>query len=106
MGIDKNKYTVIKTEEWKEIERLGYNDRKVHPIHDAVVIRKQDVFAATALHQYADIIRSTVEIIRSLGLMYEGEEKDSIVGELMELADWFHEQAVEAEEYVGRKVPD
>jgi hypothetical protein len=64
-------------------------------LKDAVVIRKQDVFAGPALHVYAHTIAITARI---------AEDAD-IEKQLMGIADYFHEQAVDADSFSG-KLPD
>jgi hypothetical protein len=64
-------------------------------VYDAVVIRRQDVFAPPALDAYASSIRVAVD------LMAPGPTRDH----LKEIADYFHEQAVLAWD-TQRKVPD
>lgn len=81
------KYVVFKREEWENYEHEAAP--LPVPIEDAVVIRRQDRFAGPALHAYAACIA-----------MVAAEKP-----ELMPVADYFHEQAVLADEE-GRKLPD
>jgi hypothetical protein len=64
-------------------------------IGDAVVIRRQDLFAGPALHTYSNSMAMATRMIS------EGEEQKR----LMRIADYFHEQAVAADAE-GWKLPD
>jgi hypothetical protein len=66
---------------------------------DAVVIRRQDVFAPPALDAYANAIQVVVEM--SQGSSVNGASLEH----LREVADYFHEQACKAWE-CQRKLPD
>ena len=72
-------------------------------IADAIVIRKGDTFAASALYAYATSVLSAVEILRDV-------RNGAVVGEdiiehLTELADYFAVQADHARQLNGR-IPD
>jgi len=71
---------------------------------DAVVIRRQDVFAAPALEAYANAIQCVIDALQQVGITHDGNAP-SMVDHLRETADYFHEQA---EKSYGeqRKVPD
>ena len=72
------------------------------PVDDAVVIRRQDVFAPPALDAYANAIQTSLEILRhSAGVTYEGVD----VERLQEVADYFSDQAAKAWTE-QRKLPD
>ena len=103
------KYIVLKTEDFEEYRRLEAQNTGVNVkpgwltqkrIMDAVVIRKQDLFAAAALHTYASSISIAISIIEQ-----RDPEGWHLVNRLRDIADYFHEAAVEAEE-TGHKVPD
>lgn len=64
-------------------------------VNDAVVIRRQDVFAGPALHTYAH------SIALAASQFADGEQRKK----LQDIADYFHEQAVLADEMRG-KLPD
>lgn len=64
-------------------------------LDDAVVIRRQDLFAAPALHTYAAMMAIAVRLSKA------SPERDR----LHEIADYFHEQAVLADDE-GRRIPD
>lgn len=81
----------------------------LYPIDDAVVIRHQDVFAASAFYAYANSIRTAVEIME----MRVGETKllgvdarAEVVGRLNGIADYFIDQAMKAEASERTKIPD
>lgn len=63
-----------------------------HPavLDDAVVIRTQDVFAGPALHAYASNIWNVAQAYRACGLQH-------LPDQLLSVADYFHERAVEAD---------
>lgn len=65
-------------------------------VEDAVVIRKQDVFAAPALDAYSNAITCAVELMPD-----DSPHKER----LKDLADFFHQQAVESW-IMDRKIPD
>jgi hypothetical protein len=68
-------------------------------VADAVVIRRQDVFAPPALDAYANAIQTAIAVLCN------GEEPTGRTADLREIADYFHEQAVKAWED-KRKMPD
>jgi len=71
-------------------------------LHDAVVIRRQDVFAAPALEAYANAIQTVIEAMSVEGVVLE----DGVsVETLREVADYFHEQASKSYDTPGRKLP-
>lgn len=72
-------------------------------IADAVVIRRQDVFAAPALYAYASTIQTALEIIEVAKLGREAG-LDIDTQQLQELAEFFAYQAHIAHEAHG-KVP-
>jgi hypothetical protein len=86
-----NKYKVFKYNEASG--ELGSE------VTDAVVIRRQDFFAAPALNAYAHAIGIAVQAIKWTGVMPPG------IADLQVVADYFLEQAeLSAEE--GYKFPD
>ena len=68
-------------------------------IDDAVVIRLKDPFAATALFTYANTILSFMELFGKR--LDEWEE-----GRLQEIADYFHNQAVQSQAITKKRLPD
>lgn len=86
------------------------------PLHDAVVIRRQDVFAPPALDAYANAIQCVIEAL----LKVQGEvtdlsgdffklptqfTPDEVAKRLQDIADYFHGQATLAYDS-HRKFPD
>lgn len=71
------------------------------PVEDAVVIRRQDVFAPPALDAYANAMAVVIETLRSADVQYEGVRVDR----LQEIADYFADQAAKAWTE-SRKLPD
>lgn len=106
-----DKYIVFKREVFEEM--LKHFPAHIHegefpPVDDAVVIRRQDLFAPPALDAYANAI----DVAISLTPYAEMENLDVDVPEafrrvlrLREVADYFHRQAVLAWD-AERKLPD
>jgi hypothetical protein len=69
-------------------------------LSDAVVIRRQDVFAPPALDAYASGIAVALEVLTAAG---HGESEGA--KHLRSVADYFHEQA-QASWDTHRKLPD
>ena len=90
-----DKYIVFRREDHEDSSGIYYNVEKSIP--DAVVIRRQDVFAGPALHSYSHTIALAAKLISG----YNQETSQH----LREVADYFHEQAVLADAE-GFKVPD
>lgn len=99
-----SKYVVFKREDflaWFALRSHGVDLGDMPPaLEDAVVIRRQDVFAPPALDAYANNIQSAVEAIKATGV-----EPHGLAERLTEIADYFHDQASEAWLTV-RKLPD
>lgn len=68
---------------------------------DAVVIRRQDVFAAPALEAYANAIQCVIEAGRGTAIDIDV----LVLGRLREVADYFHEQACKSYDTPHRKLP-
>lgn len=112
-----DKYITFKREDYEtllqQIGGLGLHDVEEilqglseREVPDAVVIRRQDVFAPPALDAYSNSIMSTVELI---GELYTTEPmpaglNDKLSG-LKDVSTYFHEQAVESWN-TNRKFPD
>lgn len=96
------KYAVIKVEDFDRILRqfaAGKGELALLGevlVRDAVVIRRQDVFAAPALHAYASAMAVAIT------LMPEGPDRRRLI----EVADYFHHEATLAEQADFRKLPD
>lgn len=112
------KYVCFKIDDWlKEYERVAEeignvtftNGDEEHPfkgiqkerIPDAVVIRRQDIFAAPALESYANSVLVAIDILKANKLNDQGP-----INALQEVADYFHEQAEASRERDDRKLPD
>lgn len=98
MTMSDEKYVVFKKEEFDKFLASMHERGAGHlpvAIEDAVVIRRQDVFAPAALEMYA----SSIAIVASL--MEEGEDRD----DLIKIADYFYDQSQAAWD-ADRKVPD
>lgn len=97
------KYIVFKREEWKEFNPSHSSltpkqFEEMFEIYDAVVIRRQDVFAPPALDAYANAIVTVATVLSQEGLTEQAAK-------LQLVADYFHEQATLAWE-TKRKMPD
>lgn len=99
--IDEQKYIVFKREDL--FSKKGFNMPIMQAIleamavPDAVVIRRQDVFAAAGLYAYANGIHTALDISRGLS-----EEERT---HMRALADFFSTQAVKSEAD-ARRMPD
>lgn len=107
------KYIVFKRSDWeseKEITVFGVLNGK--EVEDAVVIRRQDVFAPPALEAYANTIMASVEGMASIAELADGnldpdayKQSARMIQALRDIADYFHQQA-EASYATKRKLPD
>lgn len=89
------KYIVFKMEDWESFggpEWMGAT-----PIDDAVVIRLKDPFAATALFTYNNTIMNALD---NNWIPEEDQER------MLEIADYFHQQAVESSKIKNKRLPD
>lgn len=93
------KYLVFKRDEF--IERHG-TGKLVEALDDAVVIRKQDIFAGPALHAYASSIQTAIEVVETSGAEFNRRAR----AKLYEVRDYFFQQALEADDVNPKKVPD
>ena len=107
-----DKYIVFKREDFDEFFRLVQADRPYiealtdRSLNDAVVIRTQDVFAGPALHCYAASISVAAKLVSAQHIDRDyTEEEASQINRLQQIADYFHERALEADES-EQKVPD
>jgi len=96
-----DKYIVFKREDWVQ----DNSTERLTPVKDAIVIRRQDCFAAPALDAYANCIMATLELMKkappSISMWAEENMK-----RLQEIADYFHLQASAAWQAANRKIPD
>lgn len=69
------------------------------PVEDAVVIRRQDIFAPPALDAYSNAMQTAIEVLTNGGAPSGRTEN------LQKIADYFHDQAAKAWTE-QRKLPD
>lgn len=93
---DQPKYVVFKQEDW--VSFGGPEWMGATPVDDAVVIRLKDPFAVTALFSYANAIMTVLELMPDMDV----EEHSRMV----DLADYFHQQACVSQEIKGKRLPD
>lgn len=113
--VENEKYIVFKLEEFKEFLLKAHTlidcgwahdggdlEKWVDHImvSDAVVIRRQDVFAPPALDTYANSILATVEALKT-----SASPDTGLICRLTGISDYFHDQATTAWDEV-RKLPD
>lgn len=111
-----SKFIVFKRSDFNDMLTLAHGQLTVTgatkvleegAVDDAVVIRRQDVFAPPALDAYANAIMAAVEISLEVSGHVGGIDEDpEPVKRLREIADYFHAQAEEAYANSQRKVPD
>lgn len=97
-----SKYIVFKQDEFDRwANSLGENDMERMPLglQDAVVIRRQDVFAPPALDAYANAMQTCVEVLCN------GSKPTGTAERLQDIADYFHDQAAKSWTE-QRKLPD
>lgn len=98
------KYIVFKKEEWDSFRKQFRPTSPPLPVEDAVVIRRQDMFAPPALDAYANAITVALTVLSEAdggADIYDAE----IPKKLRDVADYFHEQAKLAWD-LHRKIPD
>lgn len=93
------KYVVFKAEDWAKWDQHGQTKGELPVVDDAVVIRLKDPFAPTALFTYANTIMSLVELMEQWIDPLEHTR-------MIELADYFHNQAVTSQTIQDKKLPD
>lgn len=98
-----NKYIVFKREEFEEwvedeIGLLEADPPLPQEIEDAVVIRRQDMFAPSAFDAYAKAVAAAL-------LVPSAYANDKTTETLRRIADYFHQQA-ELAWTTRRKIPD
>ncbi len=72
-------------------------------LEDAVVIRRQDIFAPPALEMYSSSILTAIQLAKAD--LQEGDELPIQIKKLEEIAGYFQEQA-ELAYTTDRKIPD
>lgn len=103
-----SKYVVFRREVWEaRSEKSGLSMLSGDIIDDAVVIRRQDVFAPPALDAYANMIQAAITIFTDTGGFIPGVDPEPpAIARLREIADYFHEQSELAYADSQRKIPD
>lgn len=98
---DETKYFVYKADEMTSWVETNLTIAQTIPaaLDDAVVVRLKDPFAATALFTYCNTIMSFLELLE--GTISEEEHQT-----LLDIADYFHSQALESEKIKGKRLPD
>ena len=94
-----DKYAVIPIARWQDhVEFCALHDLEPPSlVDDAVVIRRQDVFAAPALDAYANSILTAVELL---------PRDHPAALRLRAVANFFHLQASKSWQTPNRKIPD
>lgn len=100
------KYVVFKRSDWedwvdKEMRETVFAYMIPPPVDDAVVIRRQDVFAPPQFDGYANGITVATEAMRK----DKGGYDTTLIARLQRIADYFHEQARLSWD-TDRKLPD
>ena len=99
------KYITFKREDWDQLctggqsiypQRLSEIGRQKE-VDDAVVIRRKDAFASAALHTYANSIGVAAKCIGMLA--------PEVSTRLLNIADYFHTQAVLSDD-TDTRLPD
>ena len=93
-SVDPNKYATFKRDDLISVTDGYVTFKTTDELPDAVVIRRQDYFAAPALNAYANSIAIAAKLVPKL----QAED-------LIRIADYFHQQAELAAEE-GWKTPD
>ena len=101
-----DKYVVFKREDWEaHLDQPGCMPESLE-VDDAVVIRRQDVFAPPALDAYANLITAAIQISQDAAGFIPGvDEELEATKRMREIADYFHEQAQISYD-TFRKLPD
>lgn len=102
-----SKYLVFKGEDAELVNQALKNTFNIgapEPVEDAVVIRRQDVFAAPAFYTYANSIDVALRVLRFLFPLQSEETVE--MATLQETADYFHQQSELAATAVTKKFPD
>lgn len=96
------KYIVFKLEDWNawaETTDELRNWMAQAALPDAVVIRMKDTYASSALHAYTNAILTVLDVM--------GDDMDPVVyQQQLDIADYFHQRAVESSEIKGKRLPD
>lgn len=86
MKFNAKKYIVLRRMDWDDYQPT-MGEALPEELEDCVVIRLQDVFAQSALYEYANNIKTFLEILDEIMPGYENPKIDA----LMDIADYFAE---------------
>lgn len=110
-----DKYVTLKREDWVAFHgalSVAFSSTPVRerpmtpaPLEDTVVIRKQDIFAASGLSAYANAMVAVADAIAAIPEV-RGDSNHPLLERLEQVSDYFFEQAEEARHWPDRKVPD
>jgi len=106
--MEDQKYVVFKREDLEKVapqlfDDLEDDDVSRFVVKDAVVIRLQDIFSGPGLHAYANVVQTSIDMIRQLGTPLA---QDAYLERLESLRDFFFSRASDADEVPHKKVPD
>jgi len=101
--LNQHKYVTFKREDFERLmsKRASPLTLQIAEIPDAVVIRQQDIFAASAFYAYANHLRGVVEVMKEVG--FDDPEWEE---HLHEIADYFMDMGGKSSTMDSRKVPD
>lgn len=110
--MDNDKYVVFKREDWRKFagEVPTSAIQFIPPVlEDAIVIRRQDMFAGPGLFAYANAIQTAIDLrhLQGTSLVLRTKEiQQAQLDRLEELRDFFWEQAMMASHSETKKIPD
>lgn len=104
-SIVNGKYVVFKAENWDDFKEGILSEKQVEYmetalVKDAVVIRRQDIFASSGFYAYAQAIHTAIEMVEQLGF-----PSITKLRELREIAEYFMNQG-DAAKLAQHKLPD
>ena len=97
---EQTKYIVFKADDYAQWFKDGMRIQGLpQAVDDAVVIRLKDPYAASALHAYTNAILTVLDLL--------GDKLDpDTYQEQLDIADYFHQKAVDSSEMKGKRLPD
>jgi len=99
---EQTKYIVFKADDYAQWFKDGRRIQGLpQAVDDAVVIRLKDPYAASALHAYTNAILTVLD----LDIITENLDP-AVYQEQVEIADYFHQKAMESGDIKQRKFPD
>lgn len=101
--MENDKYVVFKREDLDDWLGKFVPSVDLVPLilQDAIVIRRQDIFAGPGLFAYANAIQTALDLMDDITEGFFDED-----GHLQELRDFFWEQAMQASHSETKKIPD